>query len=222
LSDSGCSPAEACSGQCRCALSSHEGRLVVITGGPGAGKTALLELVRRHFCEHIAVLPEAAGVVFGGGFPRRASLAARRAAQRAIYHIQRQMERLTVEEGRAAVILCDRGTLDGLAYWPADHDEPGGYFADLGISHAAELRRYAAVIHLRTPAETHYNRDNPLRVEGAREAAVIDARIAEAWEGHPRHEFVGEEASFFDKVRRAIDLIRLELPECCRQHTVTP
>jgi predicted ATPase len=190
----------------------------VITGGPGAGKTALLELVRRHFCEHIAVLPEAAGVVFGGGFPRHDTPAGRRASQRAIFHIQRQMERLKLEEGDAAVVLCDRGTLDGLAYWP---DSPGDYFADLGTSRAAELARYAAVIHLRTPAEIHYNHDNPLRVESAREASLIDERIARAWEEHPRREFVGEAVSFLDKVGRAIELIRRELPECCGQHTVT-
>lgn len=39
----------------------HERRRVVLTGGPGAGKTAVLELIRRSFCEHVKVLPEAAG-----------------------------------------------------------------------------------------------------------------------------------------------------------------
>jgi predicted ATPase len=57
--------------------------LVVLTGGPGAGKTALLEIARRNFCEHIAVLPEAVSIVFGGGFWRKETAPARRAAQRA-------------------------------------------------------------------------------------------------------------------------------------------
>ena len=48
----------------------HQQRRVVLTGGPGAGKTALLELIRQSFCAHVRVLPEAASVVFGGGFPR--------------------------------------------------------------------------------------------------------------------------------------------------------
>ena len=48
----------------------HTRRRIVMTGGPGAGKTAVLELVRVHFCEHIKVLNEAASIVFGGGFPR--------------------------------------------------------------------------------------------------------------------------------------------------------
>ena len=55
----------------------HTPRRVVVTGGPGAGKTALLELIRQALCQHVRILPESAGVVFGGGFPARTT---RRAA----------------------------------------------------------------------------------------------------------------------------------------------
>ena len=47
---------------------------IVITGGPGAGKTAILELARRDLCAHVEVLPESARIVFSGGFPRRSDL----------------------------------------------------------------------------------------------------------------------------------------------------
>jgi hypothetical protein len=62
----------------------HKRRRVVLSGGPGAGKTALLELIRQSFCSHVKVLPEAASIVFGGGFPREDDPLCRRAAQRAI------------------------------------------------------------------------------------------------------------------------------------------
>jgi broad-specificity NMP kinase len=52
---------------CECAAV-HERRRVVLTGGPGAGKTAVLELIRQSFCKHVKILQEAAGVIFGGGF----------------------------------------------------------------------------------------------------------------------------------------------------------
>ena len=43
---------------CHCKRTTHgDPALVVITGGPGAGKTAVLEVARRYLCEHIAVLP---------------------------------------------------------------------------------------------------------------------------------------------------------------------
>jgi predicted ATPase len=199
---------------CRCARSQHDCQLIVITGGPGAGKTALLEMVRRNFCAHVAVLPESAGIVYGGGFPRRSDGPVRRAAQRAIFHVQRELERMTVEEGGAAVALCDRGSLDGLAYWPS---APGAYLAELGTTREAELARYAAVLHLRVPPPGAYNHQNPLRIESAAEAAAIDARIAEAWAGHPDLHVVEHTPKFLEKVTRALELVRTHVPDCCRR-----
>jgi predicted ATPase len=89
-----------------------EPRRVVLTGGPGAGKTAVLELIRLFFCVHVKTLRESAGIVFGGGFPRNQHWELRQAAQRAIYHVQRSLE-LTGDVDHAAVVLCDRGTIDG-------------------------------------------------------------------------------------------------------------
>ena len=201
--------------RCACSLETHDCRLVVVTGGPGAGKTALLEIVRRDFCEHLAVLPESASIVFGGGFPRRKTEAATSAAQRAIYRVQVELERLVLEEHASAVALCDRGTVDGIAYWPG---EPASLWRDVGSSREAELARYHAVIHLRTPPAGEYNHSNPLRIEDAQEAALIDERIAAAWRGHPRVFFVDHALKFIDKVAAALELIRNEIPECCRAH----
>jgi hypothetical protein len=189
---------------------------VVLTGGPSAGKSAVLETLLRTLCPHLAVLPEAASIVFGGGFPREASLAGRRAAQRAIFHVQREVERFVTEQGAVAVGLCDRGTLDGLAYWP---DGDASWFEHMNTTRAAELARYRAVIHLRTPgADQGYDTSNALRVESAHEAAAIDARISTAWAEHPRRSVVENTDDFLHKVARAVELVRQELPSCCRAH----
>lgn len=204
--------------RCECKDFDHAPRLVVLTGGPGAGKTAVLETVRRNFCEHVQVLPEAAGIVFGGGFPREDTLASRCAAQRAIFHVQRELERAAIETRKAAVVLCDRGTLDGLAYWPLDD---ASYLSQTGVERVEELARYAAVIHLRTPPlENGYDHSNPLRIESAHEAQAIDARIERAWASHPQRAFVDSTSEFVEKVRRAVGLIREQIPECCRKHRI--
>jgi hypothetical protein len=91
---------------CRC-TEPHVARRIVLTGGPGAGKTAVLELVRHSLCKHLRVLPEAASIVFGGGFPREPGDEARRAAQRAIYHVQRELE-AAATGADIAIALCDR------------------------------------------------------------------------------------------------------------------
>lgn len=204
--------------QCECKLTGHAPKLVVLTGGPGAGKTAVLETIRRYFCEHVQILPEAASIVFGGGFPRRPDISSRCAAQRAIYHVQHELERAAIEAREAAVVLCDRGTIDGVAYWPLDEAR---FWTDLRSSRDEELARYAAVIQLRTPSlESGYDRTNPLRVESAAEAAVIDGRIADAWSPHPRRVFVESDMDFLKKLARAVAFVREEVPDCCKGHRI--
>ncbi|HVY44906.1 MAG TPA: ATP-binding protein [Minicystis sp.] len=184
-------------------------RLVVLTGGPGAGKTAALEVVRKHFGAAVEVLPESAGIIFGGGFPRRATPAARRAAQRAIFRVQRELERLACDESTAKLVLCDRGTLDGLAYWPDDSDD---LLADVGVRRADEVARYALVIHMRPPAAGHgFDHSNPLRIESALQSATVDAGIERAWAGHPRRVVVASTDVFLDKVAEVTALVEAEL-----------
>jgi predicted ATPase len=193
----------------------HERRRVVLTGGPGAGKTALLELVRQSFCSHVKVLPEAASVVFGGGFPREDDPTCRRAAQRAIFHVQHELE-AAGDSHNPAVVLCDRGTIDGLAYWPGAPEE---FWSSLDSTLEKELSRYDAVIHLRTPSrEQGYNHQNPLRTESALVAAEIDARIGLAWAQHPRRFLIESAVEFLDKASTALGILRGELPGCCKTH----
>ena len=193
----------------------HQRKRIVLTGGPGAGKTAVLELVRQYFCEHLKVLPESASILFGGGFPRVSEEGGRRAAQRAIFYVQRELERAADESGEPAIVLCDRGTVDGEAYWPG----PGALWPEVGSKREDELRRYDAVIHLRTPsADSGYNHSNPVRVESAAEAARVDERILRAWEGHSRRNIVESASDFLEKAHRAVDILRQELPQCCQEH----
>ena len=200
---------------CKC-QEAHTRRRIVLTGGPGAGKTAVLELIRASFCNHVKVLPEAAGVVFGGGFPRAPEDEARRAAQRAIFYVQRELE-AAAAVGNPAILLCDRGTIDGAAYWPG----PADLWSSVGTTLVQELLRYDVVIHLRTPpSDVGYNQANPVRVETAAEAAAIDERILRAWESHPKRFVIESSADFLDKAARAVETLWEELPACCQQHAI--
>lgn len=200
---------------CTCNVTEHEIQFVALTGGPGGGKTALLEIAERIFCRHVAVLPEAASIIFSGGFPRHDSLHARKAAQRAIFHVQRQLEQLMRDEDGVALVLCDRSTIDGAAYWPKENGE--SYWDALGTTREEELSHYSGVIHLETPDENHgYNRENELRTESALSAKEIDNAIAQAWEGHPRRLVVPSTERFLDKAQHALTHIGDMMPNCCR------
>lgn len=203
-----------CEVKCDCQRDTHEPKLVVVTGGPGAGKTAVLEMAKKVLCEHVAILPEAASVVFGGGFWRLESKSARVAAQSAIFHVQKEMENLVLKERRWAIGLCDRGTLDGLAYWP---EAESSFFEMTQSRIDDEFARYAAIIHLRSPsAEFGYNHVNPLRIESASQAQEIDERIRNIWSRHPRYKEIPSSSSFLDKAQQALKEIAGTLPECCR------
>ena len=199
---------------CSCKKTSHETKLIVITGGPGAGKTAALEMARAHFCEHVCVLPEAATILFGGGFFRENNEVCRKAAQRAIYHIQVELERVVMESKKPVLGLCDRGTIDGLAYWKGTTEE---FWEELGSDLKTELAKYAAVIHLKTPTLEHgYNHQNPYRIESAIEASIIDQKIGLAWSKHPRVITIESEADFLSKVSKVLEVIKEEIPKCCQ------
>jgi hypothetical protein len=172
----------------------------------------VLELVRQAFCAHVHVLPEAAGIVFGGGFPRTGSPEKLRGAQ-PIFFVQRELESIG-DADNAAIVLCDRGTVDGAAYWPG----PDSFWDSVGTTQAGEMSRYDAVIHLRTPPiDGGYNNGNPLRTESAAAAAEIDERLLRIWESHPRRFIVPSTKDFLEKAARVVDVLKAEMPECCRR-----
>jgi predicted ATPase len=192
-------------------------QFIVLTGGPGAGKTAVLEVVRRNFCAHVTILQEAASIVFGGGFPRESSDFGRRASQRAIFHVQRELEGLAAHgamaQDRPGLVLCDRGTIDGLAYWPGPKEQ---YLQDVGTTLQAELSRYALVLHLHPPpTRSRGYQSSAIRIETPEEALRIDAEIEAAWAAHPRRVSIPHYESFVEKVQHVLRVLRGELPAAC-------
>jgi len=172
---------------------------VVVTGGPGGGKTTAADLFRREMGEQVVVVPEAATLLFSGGFPRYQDSEARKAAQVAIYHVQHNLEDVQAAAYPGRILLCDRGSVDGAAYWPG----PGeGFFAAVETSLERELERYDAVIFFETAAESGLSIEggNPQRVESNVEAVRIDKLLRELWQKHPRFAFVPNDQSFFKKI----------------------
>jgi predicted ATPase len=182
---------------------------IALTGGPGAGKTAVIEAARQIFGHSVAILPEAASIVYAGGFPRRGTPANKRAAQRVIASVQQELERLTLEEGTTSVAICDRAMADGAAYWP---EGPDAFYDAIGLSREEVFRRYSTVIHLHTPsASMGYDQSNPMRTETADEAALLDRRIQHIWHGHPNRLVVPATETFTEKLEHVTSLIRSEL-----------
>lgn len=172
---------------------------IVLTGGPGGGKTTAADLFRREIGERVVIVPEAATLLFSGGFPRTEEPTAIHAAQRAIFHVQRNLEDVQSALYPERILLCDRGTVDGAAYWPG---EPHHFFAAVGTTLEQELARYDAVIFFETAAAGGLRIDdgNPIRTENNQKAVALDTRLRALWSQHHRFILVPHNVSFFKKI----------------------
>lgn len=179
---------------------------VVLTGGPGGGKTTAADLFRREIGDQVVVVPEAATLLYLGGFPRAGDNGVRRATQRAIYNVQMNLEDAQSAHYKSRILLCDRGTVDGAIYWPGDPEE---FFSQMGTSLEEELSRYDAVIFFETAAVGGISIEggNPTRIESLPEALSLDQKLKSLWSQHPNFVFVPHEKSFIRKVNAGLQAL---------------
>jgi len=190
---------------------------IVLSGGPGGGKTTAADLFRREIGARVVVVPESATLLFSGGFPRSAHPQATTAAQQAIFQVQRHLEDVQSVLYPDRILLCDRGTVDGAAYFPGTPDK---FFSALGTTLEAELARYDGVIFFESAAVGGMTIEggNPVRNETTEQAAALDTRLRELWMHHPRFVLVRHDASFFKKIALGL----AELDRMVGAHAGTP
>jgi predicted ATPase len=174
---------------------------VVITGGPCAGKTEVWRFLGEAFPKAVPV-PEAATQLILAG--TSAGSLGREGFQRAVYERQQELEEEALKRG--AFLLCDRGLLDGLAYFP-------GLLPCLGVSEKDVLSRYAVVIQLevirdRRVYDLHVGK-NPARHEEHAAAMSLETALKRLYERHPAYVWLS--GSLQEKKREALRLIRIRL-----------
>jgi predicted ATPase len=184
---------------------------IVITGGPGSGKTVITAALAAERPDRFVLVPEAATQVYTMLQTRwdKLDLAGRHDAQRRMYRLQLDQEARLAREHPGKTLLLDRGTIDGSAYWP---EGPGAFWRDVGTTHATELARYDAVILLETCAVLglYDGADsNFCRFEDADAAVRSSAFLKELWSPHPRVTHVNS----FPRLEDKIDAVRAALDQ---------
>ena len=180
---------------------------MVLTGGPGGGKTTAADLYLRELGDEAIVVPESATLLFAGGFPRLAQEHAQRSLQQAIFHVQRNLEDVQRTRFPDRVVICDRGTLDGAAFWP---DGQAEFLAVNGTDLANELLRYDAVLFFETGAVGGLSIEggNRYRQESLAEAVELDRRLRHLWQQHPRFFLIPHQESFLAKITAGLAILR--------------
>jgi len=178
---------------------------IAVTGGPSGGKTTLIEALKKEFGVQVKVVPEAASILYKGGFPRVKNYAGYFHAQKAIYATQSEIELLTTDSYPESLIVCDRGSLDSLAYWP-DNEEH--FFKTFQTTREKELARYKWLLHLDTAHENDYDTTNAVRTENFHEALLLNDKIKKSWEGHPQRFIISAASDFITKMGKSTNIIR--------------
>lgn len=173
---------------------------IVLTGGPGGGKTTAADLYRREIGKSVVIVPEAATLLYSGGFPRGGTNGVRKATQQAIYYVQKNLEDAQFANYQDRILLCDRGTIDGAIYWPDNN--PESFFEAVETSLEKELSRYDAVFFFETAAVGGISIEggNPIRIETNEEALILDQKLKALWSKHPRFIFIPHNPSFIKKI----------------------
>lgn len=186
-------------------------RRIALTGGPGGGKSTAGELFAREFRDRISLVPEAATLLFRSGFPRVQDEEVIKLTQSTIFQVQRNLEDIHAHLFPQRTLLCDRGTLDGAAYWPSGIDD---FLSTMRTTLDAELGRYDAVIFFETAAAGGFPLDlgNRVRTEGQEEAVAIDGRLRSLWSKHPKFIYVPNDASFLKKIGRGLGALQSLVP----------
>ncbi len=190
----------------------HQIPVFVITGGPCAGKSTGLSLLRDHLSNlgyTVFIAKEAATSLIGSGIiPNRT--VSNELFQELVFKKILSDEAVCMKAAKnpqvkKPVVICDRGLMDGLAYTTSDH------FSGLCTQFRGDItkfrdKRYRAVMHLRTSAlgaEAFYSlENNSARTEAPKEARALDERTMKAWVGHPHLRVIANKpnASFESKM----------------------
>jgi thymidylate kinase len=183
---------------------------IVITGGPGGGKTSILEVIKKHFENKVDTVSEAATILYGGGFPHRLDGESMRHIQTAIYYVAKEHENLVSLTGKTNINICDRGTLDGIAYWPSTGKT---FFETLNTTLEKEYSRYQLVIYLRSPRDTNNYSNGGQRIENHLLALEVDKKMEQIWSKHKNLRIVEDTKHFLSKINNVINILEIEIPK---------
>lgn len=191
---------------------------IVITGGPCGGKSTAIERVKSEFEAlgyRVLLVQETATELIRGGV---APWTCPTNADYQWLQMSMQIQKEKIFEHAAEVmkednilIVCDRGLIDNKVYM--SNEEFLGVTLHLGVNEVELRDNYDAVFHLVTAAngaEKFYTTaNNSARTETPEQARELDAKLIDAWTGHPHLRIIGNETTFENKIKRLLEEIKL-------------
>ena len=195
--------------------------MIVITGGPCAGKSTALSWIQNEFTSKgytVLFIGESATELFNSGINYEVCKT-RIDFQTSLLRIQKEKEKIYYDVASKIVnkvlIVCDRGMLDSKAY--LSNLEFQYLIKKMGTNEVELRDNYDAIFHLVTAAkgaeEFYTLENNTARKETVEEAIDIDDKIINAWTGHPHLRIIDNSTNFEEKMQKLINEISSFLGE---------
>ncbi len=173
-----------------------ESRRIVITGGPGSGKTEFFERLKSE--------SELSGFLFLDELARRI-ISEQPHIRHHPHEFHREIYRRQVAREEAAgeqSLITDRGTVDAFAFHPET-------MSDVGTTLELEYRRYSLVVQLGTAAalgDDYYVQDD-IRRESLSDALAIETALRRVWGPHQGYRLIPALEQIEEKYSRFLDLV---------------
>ena len=200
---------------------------IVLTGGPCAGKTTALSLIKKEFEKkgyRVLIIAETATELMKGGLTPF-NCGTNLDFQKCQVGLQMFKERI-FEQGALSMridkilIVCDRGVLDNKAFMTEEE-----FNICLEANHSNEkdeIKKYDAVFLLETAAKgalgAYTLSNNKTRTQSPDEAIFINERNIDAWSHHPYFRIIDNKGGFNSKLSRLLDEITSFLT--MREHSI--
>lgn len=192
---------------------------IVITGGPCAGKTTALSIIRKTYEEKgytVIIVPETATELLFGGVAIDSMET--RLFQKTLLKLQLHKEECFLKAAsdmncEKIVMFFDRGAIDGKGYMK--DDEFLQNLDELSLKEDELFDRYDAVICLETaakaPGNLYQTENNFVRFESQEEALSVDKRLYEVWHTHKNFKLIHADSDFDKKINSLMDTIEMIL-----------
>lgn len=189
---------------------------LVLTGGPCGGKSTAIHLIRDAYTKRgfkVILVAETATELINGGI---INTICNRKENYQMNQMKLQLAKEAAFRDGASFIqqekvlmICDRGMMDNKAYLTTD--EFASILSEMDLTEQELMDRYDAVFHLVSCAKgaaEHYSREsNAARQETPEEAEMLDDRILDSWQGHPRLYVIDNSTDFSGKLERLMNRI---------------
>lgn len=188
---------------------------ICLTGGPSTGKTSVINAVIKDFSElgyHVIVIPETATSFINNGIrPFGDNALPPVTFQKLVIESQLSKEKIAELAAEAlgsdkVIIICDRGSLDGIAYVTSEEWEQT--LKEQGVNARDLLSSYNAILYMEGREELFTTENNKARYESSAEEALEKGRkVLKSYLSHDNLRVIQPREEMKDKETEVINII---------------